>query len=233
MRLKRIVFFSLACALPLAVLGEPGRSPNGSRSSGASGARSGDRNRTGEWGSEREREQFRKDLQVFCEANSPNRWKEIFRSGERNPRIGAMAWQFRSLQALQKDDPKLYEIKVNQIRVQDEEFGILQALKDPEKNPEKLSSEELETRLKEKAEKDVLLRLSERQHRIETLDKLLKKEKDALEADVHDSPKLVEARCKDLIKQGPTLYPTPLPRRNDLRGDTSRPSRADAPAHAN
>ena len=241
MRFKRITLLSLVCAVPLAVFGEPGGSnkQGGPRTGGGPGGgishakpeseRGAGGRLTNEWGSEKEREQFRKDLAVFCEANSPNRWNEIIKKGwDKNPgRIGAMAWQYKTLQTLQKEDPKLYEIKVNQIRIQDEEFGVLQAIKDSDKNPEKLTAAELDSKLKEKAEKYVLLRLSERQHRIEALDKLLKKEKEALETDVHDTPALVETRCKELIKQGPSLFPNPGPRRGEgARGDATRPSHA-------
>jgi hypothetical protein len=228
MRLKKITLLTLVCALPLTVFGEPGSTKPGPRA-GGSGPNGGDkshsrtdgeRNRPGtEWFTER----FKEELKEFCVANSPNRWKVIdsmTKSPAKEARTGAMAWQFRSLKLLKEQDAALYEIKVKEIRAQDEEFGILQ-------NPQKLAPDALKLELRPKALEYVTLRLDERRARIEDLEKKLEAEKKAEVADRDRTPTLVDERVEMLINQGPSLFPTPGPHRGEgIRGDTSRPSRA-------
>jgi hypothetical protein len=227
MNLTRITLVSLICAVPLAVFGEPGGNKSGNPRAGGNGERPHarpDGERGGRPNTEWWNEKFREELREFCKTNSPNRWKEIEalpKGQHKEAKIGAMGWQFRGLQMLKEQDKALYDLKVKEIQAQDEEFGILQ-------NPDKLSPDELKSKLRDKAHDYVTLRLDERRHRIDRLLMTLQNEKKDLEKDKDKVGTLVEDRVDMLIKQGPSLFPTPGPRRGGegARNDSTRPARA-------
>jgi hypothetical protein len=228
MNLTRITLASLLLAVPLAVFGEPGQNKQGPARPGANGSERPrvrpDGERGGRPNMEWWNEKFREELKEFCKTNSPNRWKEIEalpKGQNKDAKIGAMGWQFRTLQTLKDQDPTLYDLKVKEIQAQDVEFGILQ-------NPDKVAPDELKSKLREKAQDYVTLRLDERRHRIERLLVTLENEKKDLEKDKDKMGTLVEERVDMLIKQGPTLFPTPGPRRGNegARNDSTRPAHA-------
>jgi len=228
MQLTRITLVSLLFAVPLAVFGEPGASKQSPARPGANGSEHPRVRPEGERGgrpnTEWWNEKFREELKEFCKTNSPNRWKEIEalpKGQNKDAKIGAMGWQFKILQTLKDQDSALYDLKVKEIQAQDEEFGILQ-------NAEKLTPDELKSKLREKAQDYVALRLDERRHRIERLLVTLENEKKDLEKDKDKMTNLVEERIDMLIKQGPSLFPTPGPRRGGegARNDSTRPAHA-------
>ena len=132
-----------------------------------------------------------------------------------------MGWQFRGLQLLKDQDSTLYDLKVKEIQAQDEEFGILQ-------NAEKVTPDELKSKLREKAKDYVALKQDERQHRIDRILVTVKNEQKELDKDKEKMNTLVEERIDMLIKQGPSLFPTPGPRRGGegARNDSTRPAHA-------
>lgn len=225
MHLTRITLVSLLFAVPLAVFGEPGASKQGPAHPGANGTRvRPDGERGGRPNTEWWNEKFREELKEFCKTNSPNRWKEIEalpKGANKDAKIGAMGWQFHSLQLLKDQDSTLFDLKVKEIQAQDEEFGILQ-------NAEKVTPDELKSKLREKAKDYVALKQDERQHRIDRILVTVKNEQKELDKDKDKMNTLVEERIDMLIKQGPSLFPTPGPRRGGegARNDSTRPAHA-------
>src|SRR5438874_1919989 len=146
-----------ACALlaaPLWLLAEPGgpranlhpgggggpRSTTG-RSDGSSrdgiprdggGSGGGERGPRGERNKE-DLDQIREKMQEFCKKHSPRRWAALEENahGDKNPlRYGGMFFRFRGLVMLENQDPALYDIKVKQIEIEDEEYGLMKEVRE-------------------------------------------------------------------------------------------------------
>jgi len=215
MRLIIITLVSLMCAVPLAVLAEPTSPRQGPNRAGPGTGRN-----MGRPGND---EKFKEELATFCKEHSPKRWAVIDampKGQQKEQRIAMMAWQFGILRGLKNEDKSRYELKVKEIELQDQEFGILQ-------NPQKLSEEALRMELKDTAEKVVQARLDDRDLRIKDLENRLKKEKEELESDKAKITQLVSEHLNQLIKQGPSLFPSPGFRHGGegAHNDSTRPAR--------
>jgi len=63
-------------------------------------------------------------MEKFCKEHAPKRWAAM--GGDKNPmKFGGMYFRFRGLMMLEKQDKALYDIKVRQIEIEDEEYGLM------------------------------------------------------------------------------------------------------------
>jgi hypothetical protein len=217
MKLLRIAACGLLAA-PL-VLAEPpdfksGAHGGGSRSTtgrtdGAS--RDGAPREGGERGGRGERsredlDQLRKRMQEFCEKHSPRRWAALQQSSksDRNPwKFGGMFFRFRGLMMLENQDKPLYDIKVRQIEIDDEEYGLLKDLRAARAADNKGEIDHITDRLRDLSKEYVASRIDERTHRIASLEKALKSEKATLASETSDQKSLVEKRLESMLSDNP------------------------------
>jgi hypothetical protein len=151
-------------------------------------------------------EQLRKRMQEFCEKHSPRRWAALEEKapGERNMmKFGGMFFRFRGLMMLENQDKPLYEIKVRQIEIDDEEYGLLKDLRTARAADNKAEIDRITQRLKGLSKEYIASRIDERTHRIASLEKMLKSEKEALASEKSDQQALVDKRVESLLSDNP------------------------------
>lgn len=233
----RLMILGAVLGLPLSLLaaGEPprrggdrsGGDRQGTERSGSGGERSmrgpGGPGAFGDW-RDTDWRQFREQLKKFCEEHSPRRWKEIEESakaGERfSMRAAGMAMKFRALQSLEKEDKELYAIKVKQIEIEDEEFGLVQDIQSAKTLSDDAKVSALSATLREKTTLTVKLHLDERTHRIARLEKFLKKEQEKLARDgtTEAQASQAERRFQEMITQGTGYF---IPKHPGKKGEPS------------
>jgi hypothetical protein len=212
-----IKYFRLAaCALlavPLWLFAEPGSPrpiphPGGGGGGGPSRSTTG---RSGDGGVRGDRnkedlEQFREKMQEFCKKHSPRRWAALEENahGDKNPlKYGGMFFRFRGLMMLENQDPDLYEIKVKQIEIEDEEYGLMKDVREARKAEDAAKIEAITPKLRELSAKYIASRIDEHAHRITNLEKAIKSEQNALAYDKDKQQSLVEERVKALLSDNP------------------------------
>jgi hypothetical protein len=198
-RFSIIISICLGCAIPLAVIAEPqGPKRGGGPGAGSNGNPRSDRE---EWGKGRTQQ-----AEEFYKKHAPHRWSEFEKqrakvSPERAKQMMAgMVARFQGLQ-MQHEDKDLFDIRLQQIEVEDTEFGLVMNLSATDKTQtEKI--DQITTELRSNAQKSVDLRLKERGLRLDRLTHFLEKEKLAYEADLKNEDTLVNDRVKLMINEG-------------------------------
>jgi len=203
-----------ACGLlaaPLVLFADPNVFKPGSR--GGNGGRSATTGRSADGGERSSRgehsredfEQLRKRMQEFCEKHSPRRWAELEEKskGGNMMKFGGMFFRFRGLTMLENQDKPLYDIKVRQIEIDDEEYGLLKDLRAARaaENNEEIGN--ITKRLRELSTEYVASRIDERTHRIASLEKALKAEQQTLTTELSDQKALVDKRLDMLLSDTP------------------------------
>jgi hypothetical protein len=183
-------------------------------------------------------QKYKEQLKAFCLQHSPRRWQEIEERAQRpgtRMRILSMSGKFKELQKYEKEDPTLYGIKVRQIEVEDAEYGLITDLKALDKSDEK-GAADLRAKLRQQNGEYVKLRLQERAHRIDRLNRMIQREKEQLAADQQGVDRLADERLADLEKQGPDFFLPRWGRRPDGENPSTTsttPAPSQPPANAN
>ena len=155
-------------------------------------------------------EQELEDIAAFMREFAPARWAAL----ESLPESGAVrrsvmiyvVARWRHLQMLREDDTQLYDIKVQQMTVEDAIYGLLARTRTPAER------EPLRKILREKVTELVKLGLKEREHRIERLRQALKVEEDRLAKDQGTTSRMVERRVDAFVTDGPVTLHSDMPR---------------------
>ncbi len=161
-------------------------------------------------------EQETEDIAAFMREFAPARWAAL----ESLPEAGAVrrsvmvyvAARWRHLQILREEDTQLYDIKVQQMTVEDAIYGLLARTRTPAER------EPLRKILREKVTELVKLGLKEREHRIERLRQSLKVEEDRLTRDRGTTTRMVERRVDAFVTDGPVTLHSDMPRGPRRRG---------------
>jgi hypothetical protein len=211
---------------PISRQGGPSHSTTGRTDGGAS--RDGDRSR-GDRNKE-DMEQFREKMDAFCKEHAPKRWAAM--GGDKNPmKFGGMYFRFRGLMVLEKQDKALYDIKVRQIEIEDEEYGLMKEVRAARQDQDAAELDRLTAKLRELSNEYVTSRIDERTHRIASLQKTIETEKSALAADQQNKGKLISDRVEAILND------TPPPSRSRARegegAGTQTPTRDNAPVIGN
>jgi hypothetical protein len=245
-RRLQLASITLAAACAVAALADPQSGRRGDRGQGGGnggvermdrgggGGPGGGWQGPGDWNSEQAK-QFREQLEKFCEKHAPNRWNDLkntFGEARRNPRVGSMAMRFAGLKQLQKEDQKLYDIKVRLIELEDDEYGLLKQLKAPDNANDAEKLKTLQGQLQAKSQEYVAQRLLERSHRIAKLNELIQSEQAKLDSDKKNQDKLTGDRVQQMMAEGLDFFtPKPQPfRRGDGEGPPGPTTIHAAPA---
>jgi len=171
-------------------------------------------------------EQFREKMELFCKEHAPKRWAAM--GADKNPmKFGGMYFRFRGLMVLEKQDPALYEIKVRQIEIDDEEYGLMKEVRAAREKADVAELDRLTARLRDLSQEYISSRINERTHRIASLEKTIEAEKAALAADQQSKDKLIKDRVDAIL--GDTL-PGSRSRSRDGEGATTQPPAEGAAA---
>ena len=162
------------------------------------------------------------DALEFMQENAPNRWQAIQSlpddgSSLRRNVIGFVVARYRALQGVKEDDPKLYEIKVQELRAEDEVYGLLSDAGTPELR------EKMRKHLEGAARKMMELTLAERQQRIVRLKEIVGHQEQSLTQDRQQIDAMVTARVEALITSGQAAL------RDEVRPGGRREQRRERP----
>jgi hypothetical protein len=179
---------------------------------------------------EEEAKKRRDEFVTFASQHAPARYAEFQRQMDAKKqgafgvlfRVGA---EYNWLPDPSKDK-KLYDIKINQIKIEDKEFSLLLAKKyptDAQRNPSKLTSEDADKQLQEQAKLYVDSKLEERAYRLAQLEKRIADEKQRLAADQKNPEKLVVEHIQQMEKEGLEPRGGPGPNRRPDGEGAERP----------
>lgn len=228
------LFRLAACALlatPLALFAEPnggrpsGRPGGGGPAHSTTGRSDGnsrdDRASRGERNKE-DMEQFREKMEAFCKEHAPKRWEAL--GGDKNPmKFGGMYFRFRGLVMLENQDPELYKIKVRQIEIDDEEYGLMKEIREARRtnNNDLITADT--ARLRDLSKEYIASRIDERSHRIISLQKSIDREKSLLASDKQNKDALIADRVESILNDTPSRS-----RSHDAGDAPSQPAGGDA-----
>jgi hypothetical protein len=157
-------------------------------------------------------DKFREDLQQFLIKHSPNRWAAMNDSarggGGGSPvKFGGMFFRYRGLVVLKNEDPELYDIKVRQIEIEDQEFGLMRQLREAKKDDKAEDVDRITKELRKYADEYVTKRFEERTRRVAKLEKVLADEKAALASERDRKDALIGQHVEAVLHDQPTHRP--------------------------
>jgi hypothetical protein len=163
------------------------------------------------------------EARIFMRENAPNRWQAVESlpdegSSLRRNVMGFVVARYRMLQGMKEEDPKLYDIKVKQLRVEDELYGMLANTNTPEQRTA------MKPELTTAAKKLVELTLQEREQRIAKLKDIVTREEQTLASDQGQVDAKTAARVESLITEGQAAL------RGDMGGGRRGEHRREWPA---
>jgi hypothetical protein len=161
-------------------------------------------------------------LLQFLKDNSPNRYLLVLRQSPA-PRPGSMArnrllQRWLNLEQLQRNQPALYTVHVEQFKEEDVVIGLVAQLRQAINHGDDGRADELHQEIQSEAGKLVELGLHERALRIDNATALLHQEQIRLDQDKANKDKLVQQRADQIFQQAERVFG----RRAQL--PTSRPS---------
>lgn len=146
--------------------------------------------------SERETE----EATVFMREYAPNRWQVVQALPEegavRRGVMGFIVARYRALQDTKRDDPKLYEVKLQQLTAEDDVYGLIAS------NPTAEARQKHRSELRMAVRKMMDLNLIERELRIERLKRSLAAEEQRLEKDRAQFDAHLDSRVEAFINDG-------------------------------
>jgi len=218
-------------ATPLALFAEPSGGRNGRPGGGgpphSTTGRSDGSSRDDRAGraNKEDMEQFREKMEKFCKDHAPRRWAAL--EGDKSPmRFGGMYFRFRGLVMLENQDPELYKIKVRQIEIDDEEYGLMKEIRDARRTSDSDAINSKTAKLRDLSQEYIASRIDERKHRIVSLQKSIEKEKNLLASDEQNKDALIAERVEAILSDTPSRS-----RSHDAEGAGTppQPQAGDAP----
>lgn len=135
---------------------------------------------------------------TFMREHSPNRWAVFERLSEASPRRGPVMRmilaRYRNLANVKEEDSELYELRVQQLALEDAIWGLLREMRSNQTSEERRT--EIQAELREKVAQSVDTWIKERQRRLARLEETLKQERARLEADLKRIDTMVENRLQ-------------------------------------
>jgi hypothetical protein len=168
-------------------------------------------------------EQFREKMENFCKDHAPNRWAAL--GADKSPmRFGGMYFRFRGLVMLENQDPELYKIKVRQIEIDDEEYGLMKEIREARRTNNNDVINANTTRLRDLSKEYIASRINERSHRIISLQKSIDREKILLASDEQNKDALIADRVDSILNDTPSRS-----RSHDAGDAPAQPAGGNAP----
>jgi hypothetical protein len=193
MKLRKLAIWMIALA-PVTALAEAVTPSAPGPTTGPNGPREGRGQRPpfgGGPGMREYREQEWKDALAFFNDNSPKRAKQfaLLTPAEQEKLKPYIIGKYNAYQWMTRDNAKLKDVKIQQLKLEDDIYQLNKDRKDPKLTSEQV--QKIETELKKTVGDLVAARLSERRLRIDRLEEIVAKEEAELEKD--------KARQDDLV----------------------------------
>lgn len=137
--------------------------------------------------------------EAFLKENSPLRFERLMKVPDEEQRRRLhrfLVTRYRAIAALRSSAPELYKTRVEEVRADDEVFGILQELHRGG------NKQALRARLRTVVERLVNLGLTDRAQRISMLENALSDQKKALENDSRNKEQIVEEQFNSVLRDG-------------------------------
>ena len=163
----------------------------------------------------------------FLRHNSPHRFESYERLPEgdfRGPKNRTRAWlysQFKSIAAVQDQDPQLYEWKVERMKTEDQIWYLTGMLKTAQKDQEK---NEIDQVLRQAVRRLVDLGIKERKLHIDNLEQLLSLERQKLENDAEHIDAVVRDRYEQVLREGEARPHFPAKKAREKAATATGPS---------
>lgn len=163
------------------------------------------------------------DAGTFMREHAPNRWQAVQSLPDdgvvRRGVMGFIVARYRALQDVKKDDPKLYDVKLRQLAVEDELYGMVASETTPEEREKHRDALRIATR------KLLELNLAERELRIDRLRQSLSTEEQRLATDRAQLDTHVNGRLEAFINEGTAalrkdMFPVRRPPRSEAKPTT-------------
>jgi hypothetical protein len=154
------------------------------------------------------------DIQQFMKENSPRRWNAYINdlSDEQQGNLKrTIIRRYFALQLLKSSQPKMYQARLERMRVEDDVFGLRRDLKEAAPT----EKGKIEAKLKSKLGKLVDLSVQEHRMRIERFQELIAHEQEQLSHEQNDRQHIIEEQLRKIENErgrlggtGPTTAPT-------------------------
>jgi hypothetical protein len=218
----------LLCAMPLIGLGESSPVRNAAKTDAPQSATSRPtdteavRRRPGDRGKDfKPTEQQIADAEAFIEKHSPNRFRAYKRMKEigSGPHMNLKRWiagNHLALKAVENADPELYAMKLDELRLEDDIFGVVDAAREKGTFDKEKIRQETRPMMKELVAK----RKEQAAHRIERMKAALAAEQKQLDEMNASSDQWIDKRLNEELSRGGRLVP-PLAGRREVNGPTT------------
>lgn len=143
------------------------------------------------------------DAVDFMKVHAPNRLKASanIRTPEYKERFERfIVNQKRNLDKLKTDSPKIYELRVQEMTINDDIFEICRQMRDASRN--RRPTAKLESDLHAKVEELFDIGIQERKVRIDRLEEMLAQQKKALESDQNNRDRMIETHTDEIARKG-------------------------------
>lgn len=217
----------LLCAMPLVGLADPSSVRNAAKADGLQSAsrptdtetirrRPGDRLKDF-----KPTEQQIADAEAFIEKHSPNRFRAYKRMKEigSGPHLNLKRWIAKNhleLKAVENADPELYAMKLDELKIEDDIFGVVASAREKGNFDKEKIRQETRPMMKELVAK----RKEQAAHRIERMKSALAAEQKQLDEMNDSSDKWIDARLnEELIRGGRLVPPVFVP--HEVNGPTT------------
>ena len=161
------------------------------------------------------------DAEAFIETHAPNRFRAYKKTRDAGPgaHLNLKRWIARNhleLKALENADPELYAMKLDELRIEDDIFGVVSAPR--EKGP--ADRERVRQEIRPMLQELLAKRKEESAHRIARMRTALQSEQKQLDEMSTDSDQWITARLNEELSRGGRLV-LPAPGRRDVNGPTT------------
>jgi hypothetical protein len=168
-------------------------------------------------------------ISQFMQEHSPKRWakfNDMNLPAERSDRLrGFVALRYHNLMELKQNDPKMFEVRLRRMPIEDEVFALGWELRHKPENPDAING-----KLKEQVRALIDNRIEEHELRVRTLKERLAVEEDRLaQAKANKDEVIVKSmqaiRDNKFPAMGDFASPAPGPGAGDGKGHSGQPQR--------
>ena len=159
------------------------------------------------------------EVSAFMAEHSQRRWTSIQSLADDRAPLRRRVWgRYLAMQQMRKDNPRLYETRLQQLRLEDKVFGLVEDYRLSSSVDER---DKLRAQIRQSVAAWIGKGLDERQQRLDRLEQMIQQERDRLQDDRKRADAMVDERMEKVLVQGAdALHPEggPPPEHGPRRG---------------